>query len=479
MRPGRTLFLPRVVSLAERHALTTLCAIAICWGGGCARARSALPPSPTEVQEPAVELTPLEPIKASINQGKIPADLGTVRASYVVEPEPAHENAPAVSESDDLPKPPPPSAPAAANRPDTPSTPGADAIPLRTSPGLDPGPRAALTAARVGDTVITYRELEFAICFRLKCKLRELQDIKRESPEQANMMARDTLETLIDRTLILQEERRRRKPQQWTTFADYVDKIWREKELTAMCRKAGVEDEFSLRKKMESQGESLDDHHEAYKTETMARELLMIQIQPKVGKPGKRDMEKYYHEHRKQPEYHRDAQVKWQEILIPIAKPSDLASAQKTAAIVRNRLLSGEDFAKVAKATSSGATADRGGTWETSPGGYPVPAVNAALATLPPGQISAPIEGPKGIHLVRVESRRPAGPVPFSDTKIQKQIAETLFQERFSAQIDSYLKELRSRSSITSPLFEGTSTAPAVVQEKAKTDGEAKRTAVK
>ncbi len=57
---------------------------------GCARTRASLPPKPSTTLAPAalpgpVELTPLEPIRASINQGKIPSDLNTVRASYSVE----------------------------------------------------------------------------------------------------------------------------------------------------------------------------------------------------------------------------------------------------------------------------------------------------------------------------------------------------------------------------------------------------------
>ncbi len=462
----------------DRHALTAILAMAIGSASGCARARSVLPPNATRAQDLGpVELTPVEPIKASINQGKIPTDLGTVRASYSVEENTQPAEIAPETVQDETP-PPAAASPAAPKQPDTPATAGADRIPLRTSPGLDPGPRAALTAARVGDTVITYRELEFAICQQLKCTIRDLQNIKRDEPQQANMMARQTLETLIDRTMILQEARREmKKPQQWTMFTDYVEKAWREKEVTALCRKAGVEDEFALKKKMEAKGESLDELKDAYKTETMARELLMMRVQPKVERPGYPDMQKYYAKHRNDPEYHREAQVKWHEVLIPIKTPKDLAAARKTAAAVRSRLQAGENFAKIAKSTSAGATAAKGGVWETAPDGYPVPAVNAALATLKIGEVSVPIESNKGIHLIRVESHRQSGPVSF--VEIQKHIAETLFQERFSAQIDTYLKKLRTRTAISSPLFEGTSTAPSVVREKGKTDGDAERASVK
>lgn len=477
----------------NRPALTAMLAMAICSGGGCARARSTLAP---KTQEPGpVEIAPMEPIKASINQGKIPADLETVRASYDIEEPPSGYPCPSpkrveaiLSEETHSPPDEPPALPTQrpatpadarpetavpASKPDKPTSPGADAIPLRSSPGLEPGKRASLTAAIVGNTIITYRELEVAVCQRLKVRPHELREMAREQPEQANMMARETLESMIDRTIILQEYRKEmKKPQMWQNFSDYVEKVWQDKEVTAMCRKMGVEDEFALRKKLEEQGESLDDLKNAYKEETMAREILMGRLQGKVEKPGLPEMQKYYHKHRNDPSYHRDASVKWHEILIPVPSPAGLAAARKSAATVRTRLVAGEDFAKVAKATSAGATASKGGAWETSPEGYPVPAVNKALATLKFGEISPAIESPKGIHIVRVESRRSAGPATF--VEMQKPIAEAIFQERFAVQVEAYLKKLRSKTTIVSPLFEGTSTAPTMAKERAKLDVETK-----
>ena len=69
----------------NRQALAAMLAMAIS-GGGCARARTALPANATKGGDVGPgELTPLEPIKTSINDRKVPGDTATVRASYVPE----------------------------------------------------------------------------------------------------------------------------------------------------------------------------------------------------------------------------------------------------------------------------------------------------------------------------------------------------------------------------------------------------------
>lgn len=446
---------------------------------GCARARATLPPDASRQPDLGpVEMKPEEPIRTSINQGKIPADLSTVRASYTAESQepPADDPPPEPPPAPPRalppragPTPPPGGGPAPSSAPVSAS---ADAIPLRTSPGLEPGKPAARTAAIVGGTVITFRELKTALCRALKCKPHDLEQIP---PKELNQMAKDTLDRLIDNALILQEAKREfgKKPKQWEMLTEFALKPWGDREIPSMLRVEKVEDEFALARKLEERGESLDDLKAAFLEENMAREVVMIRVRERVERPGKPDLDAFYAKHKNDPEFQRDPKVTWHEILIPAKTPAELPAARKKAESVRARLLAGEDFAKIAKAESAGATAAKGGAWETAPDGYPVPGVNAALAALAPGQVSAPIEGPRGVHLVRVTSRRKGGAAPF--VEIQKQIAERLFQERFSDQVAAYLKKLRERTPVSSPMFEGTATAPTVVQENAKADPDARK----
>ncbi len=456
---------------------------------GCARARSAMPPDPTRKADPGpVEMAPIEPIKASINEGKIPHDLDTVRASYEVEQDPTaplpagpslEPFAPAAPSSlpprdgpSARPLQVPPALPSGATAPEAARAEG-DPPPLKTSPSLDPGKPAARTAAMVGGTVITFRELKKELCRRMKCKPSDLAEVPRDD---LNAMAKQTLDDLIDRVMILQEAKREigKKPANWSLFTEHFEKQFAEKELPSLLRQEKVADEFELARKLDGRGESLDDAKTAFIEEAMAREMVMLRVHPMVERPGKPELDAYYLAHRNDPIFHRDALIVWHEILIAPREKEDKPAMRKRAEAIRARVLAGEDFRKLAQSESAGATAAKGGLWETAPNGYAVPAVNQVLNGLQPGQISGLIEGPRGLHLVRLTSRRKEGPATF--VEVQKQIGDMLFQERFSKHVTTYLKKLRERTAISSPLFEGTESAPTTVQEKSPTDPQATRT---
>ncbi len=284
----------------NRLALAGLLAMASC---GCARGRAAMPPRSTMAGP--VGIQPMEPIRASINEGKVPADPGAVRASYeapepeateappnfrdspprraeklltegnaalqaspsvaepppdrpapeagpgpaaVVEPVPAPEPPPAAPlvETASLgdPLPPLPASPAPVSNPpqsagSPPSSPDAKSaagapprgstIGLKTEPGLAPGRPAAMVAARVGDTIITFRELDRVVADRIKAQGVSASEIP---PDQLNMIAKTILEDLIDNTMIVADARKEmKKPQQWQMFSDHIEKVWKEREL--------------------------------------------------------------------------------------------------------------------------------------------------------------------------------------------------------------------------------------------------------
>ena len=465
----------------NRLVQATMFALALA-ASGCARGRSALPPDPLRGSDLGpIEIKPVEPIRASINAGKVPADLSTVRASYVVEtPEPAPPPEPveADPQADDPPRPAQPAKPA--DRPKATATPVAPpasdpAMTIRADANLAPGKAATKTVAVVGDTIITGRMLYTATCQRMGIKPGEMNQVPKPT---LNENTKQTLDSLIEYTMILQEGRREvKKIQQWNQFTDFIDKDWREKELPSLLHKEKAEDELILRQKLEAQGESLDDLKDDWKLKHMATQLLMLRVQPKVVKPSLPDLEKYYAEHRNDPSFHRDAKVHWREIFVPVEDAKELAAARKSAVAIRARLVAGEDFAKLAKSTSAGATAAQGGAWVTAHDGHAHPTVNDALGKLAPGQISPLIESPNGIYILRVEKRTTAGPVPF--VEVQRKIAETLFDARFHAAIELYIKNLRKRTNVSSPMFDVGNGPPVLVQQKTKTDPQTKPASTK
>lgn len=81
------------------------------------------------------------------------------------------------------------------------------------------------------------------------------------------------------------------------------------------------------------------------------------------------------------------------------------AEALEKAKAIRQRLVAGEDFAKVAKEESDDSSADKGGDIGEIGHGRTVPQFETAAFDLKPGDLSEPVRTPFGYHIIQVESR--------------------------------------------------------------------------
>ncbi|HVW09125.1 MAG TPA: peptidylprolyl isomerase [Bryobacteraceae bacterium] len=81
------------------------------------------------------------------------------------------------------------------------------------------------------------------------------------------------------------------------------------------------------------------------------------------------------------------------------------ADAIAKAKAVRQRILAGEDFAKVAKEESDDSSADKGGELGEIARGRTVPQFETAAFALKPDELSEPVRTPFGYHIIQVESR--------------------------------------------------------------------------
>ena len=317
----------------------------------------------------------------------------------------------------------------------------------------DPGEPATLIAARVGDSIITIRELKRAIRERMQGGPGWSQISKAER----NQRGREILEYLIDRQILIQAARDElKKPKQWDTLKEMMMRIWTEKELPAMIRRTKSTDEFDLSKKLAERGESLDEYRETFLLEEMARAYLSEKVRNKVQQPDLPEIYRYYRENLDR--FQRSAQISWREIFIPTGDNSPESTALAQAETALQRVLSGEDFKLVAKAMSKSPRAQDGGFWQTTPGGFGSESVNAALDKLQVGQVSAVVKDPKGLYIVKLESRRAAGPAPFED--VQTQINEALMNAQFEKAMKVFVEKTQSRIVVVSPLFDGTPYAP-------------------
>ncbi|WZO99214.1 peptidyl-prolyl cis-trans isomerase [Isosphaeraceae bacterium EP7] len=295
-------------------------------------------------------------------------------------------------------------------------------------------------AARVGDEIITMHELNTLITERLLAVSAE----QRPPPEQMREIGAMILKEMIERNMVLQETKRELKsPKQKEAFKEYARKIWSEEELTPLLAKYKAVDEPELKQKLKEGGKSLDDMYETFRQNLLYQTTLRQKLAGKM-KVDLPEMQAYYNAHLAS--YEQPALITWREVVVDTTKFPDRATAKAKAEALLDRLTKGEDFAKLATAESQGVTASKGGLWETSPGGYLIGPVNDALERLPLNQISPILEAPDSLHIVRVESRRAAGPRPFSE--VYKSIHRTVFEEKVKVLSTAYIDDLKSRTLI-------------------------------
>jgi parvulin-like peptidyl-prolyl isomerase len=173
---------------------------------------------------------------------------------------------------------------------------------------------------------------------------------------------------------------------------------------------------------------------------------------------------RYYEEHFE--DFDRPAQVVWREIAVDAAKSASRDEARRKAEALLARVSKGEDFAGVARAESQGATARDGGKWETAPGSYAVPGVNEAIEALGPGGISRVIEAPAGFHIVKVESKRAAGPAPFNE--VQDKVRDLVARAKQAKLASAFIDDLKAKTLITTMFDKAPTGDPSAIRAGAE-----------
>ncbi len=331
--------------------------------------------------------------------------------------------------------------------------------------------------AKVGDDVITQYDLTVATKEQIR-RFPELEDAlydpandpatRAEARKQAMLLARNTLDGLIDRSLLVQDAKRHIKndAKMIDRFNEEADRLFRENEILPLQKKYHLDNEYQVKEKLAAQGRSLTQMQENFRQMFIAENYLHSRLGAKV-KVELPELLKYYSDHVNKHEFDRPALITWREIIVEPLEPkpalekshdstvlltsesTSSGAARREAEALLEKLRRGADFATLARKESDGPAAARnqGGLMETSPGGYGVAAVNKALETLPIGQLSGLIEGRDGFHIVRVEKRRPAGPASFEE--VYNQIKPKLENEKYAAERTAFIAKLRKHTLIT------------------------------
>lgn len=145
--------------------------------------------------------------------------------------------------------------------------------------------------------------------------------------------------------------------------------------------------------------------------------------------------------------FEQPEQVLVREIMlhVPPEAGSEVRSAarQRMQAIV-TQLAAGADFAELARRHSQHPTRQWGGAHDPVVRGQLAPPLDDAAFALAPGQTSGVLETADGLHLLRVDERRPARTVPLEAAR--ERIREHLVATRGRQALQQELAALRARS---------------------------------
>jgi parvulin-like peptidyl-prolyl isomerase len=106
----------------------------------------------------------------------------------------------------------------------------------------------------------------------------------------------------------------------------------------------------------------------------------------------------------------------------------------------------GADLAELARRHSEDDNAEGGGDLGWLAPGQAVAALEAAVFALEPGQLSDVVETPFGFHVVRVEERRDATPIP--EAEVRDAIRAHLEGQRSDEALSARVAALREKAGV-------------------------------
>ncbi len=243
---------------------------------------------------------------------------------------------------------------------------------------------------------------------------------------------RETLDRMIDDSLIRHAATRLHLTVSDEDVDQFIERIARE-------RGATVDQLYAA---LEHEGITRAEYRGHMETEVRRLKVLQLRVRGRINVTESDLQEAYRHFVR---ESAGAAAIRAAHIYLaipPDATPEQLAAVTRRADEASRRARAGEDFATlVTQLSEDEATQASGGDLgEIQPGALPE-ALEHALVQLENGEVSQPVRGPNGFHVLRVTSRRAVTPPPFDE--VRDRLYAALLNREMQRHQEIYLRELR------------------------------------
>ncbi len=239
------------------------------------------------------------------------------------------------------------------------------------------------------------------------------------------------LERIIDNMLVLQvaEDRGLRVPSRF--FQE-----WKQNIMTEM----DIQSDEELERQVQLQGGSMADLRKRFEDGLLLQEVRRMEVDSKVS-VSEPEIEERYRVHIN--EYTDPAKVRLREIVVRFDETNEIDQGQK-ARRIRQDIEQGADFAEVARMHSESGSREAGGDLGFFNEGELTESLAAVAFSLNPGEVSEIIRLEKAFYILRVEESVEAITKELSD--VRNEVADAIFQEKMTAQMERFVKQLRERA---------------------------------
>lgn len=295
------------------------------------------------------------------------------------------------------------------------------------------GAAAQAVVARVNGVAITLEQFDRG--FEANLRMRGLNIARMQRPEQVRDIRREALEALIRDELLWQKAQHDGtvvgNPEVEQAIGRVIGQSGSRAAFERGIARAGF-DEAGYRKYV----------RRMLSADRVAQELVQAKVRISDA-----DVEQFYRDNAAG--FSRPEQLRVSEILIRVAEPGgpeQREDARRRAAALRTRVLSGENFADLARSHSDHPTRQWGGAHDPVVRGQLAAPLDAAAFRLRQGETSELIETGAGFHLLRLDERLPGASVPIEAAR--ERIRELLMQTRGREVLDREVAALRAGSAV-------------------------------
>lgn len=145
-------------------------------------------------------------------------------------------------------------------------------------------------------------------------------------------------------------------------------------------------------------------------------------------------------------------EIRVRQLFLPVpdaASPDEAAAVRERALAAYERLQQGEDFIRLVREISKGATASQDGDLGFMRRQDALPEIEEAARALKPGESSSPFLCAGGYHIIRLEELRTP---TRSFEKVKDEIMKTLYEQKLQHTYKNWLQTLRSDAHIENKL---------------------------